>query len=161
MARRSHFAHAPADTDRGEPLTPEAMSKQEFGRRLQKLLHDRNWSQADLVREVEAKTGTKMGRDAVSTYINGRSFPTPASLNLLCKAFGLSREEILPNAVINAAQDEHPSFEMRIAAGHPGRAWVRVNRMMSLGTASEIVRLINIEDEQAAEADAAARAKHD
>ena len=152
MTRRSHFAHDPSD-ERGSPLTPEAMSKQEFGRRLQKLLHDRNWSQADLAREVETVTGAKMGRDAVSTYINGRSFPTPASLNLLCKAFGLSREELFPNALMNASADEHPAFEMRAAAGQPDKAWVRVNRMMSFETAAEIASLLNAEDRARADND--------
>lgn len=145
MSRRPHFAHTPSE-ERGSPLTPEAMSKQEFGRRLQKFLHDRNWSQADLARAVEDVTGKRMGRDAISTYINGRSFPTPASLNQLCKALNLTREELLPNSLINATQDEHPAFEMRAASGQPGRAWVRVNRLMSFETAAEIARLLNIED---------------
>lgn len=150
MARRSHFAHEPTE-ERGEALTPQAMTKQEFGRRLQKLLDERNWSQADLARAVEEKTGQKMGRDAVSTYINGRSFPTPKSLNQLCQAFGMTKEELFPNALINATQDEHPAFEMRAAAGYPGRAWVRVNRMMSFETAAEIARLLNLEDQKARE----------
>lgn len=145
MARRAHFSHDPSD-ERGSPLTPEALSKQEFGRRLQKALNDRNWSQADLARRVEEVTGRRMGRDAVSTYINGRSFPTPASLNQLCKALGMTREELFPNALINATQDEHPAFEMRAATGQPGRAWVRVNRLMSFETATEIARLLNVED---------------
>lgn len=145
MARRSHFSHDPSE-DRGTPLTPDAMSKQEFGRRLQQLLDERMWSQSDLARRVEEVTGRKMGRDAVSTYINGRSFPTPTSLNQLCQAFGMTREELFPNAVINATRDEHPAFEMRAAAGDPGRAWVRVNRLMSFETAAEIARLLNDED---------------
>lgn len=146
MARRSHFAHAPVDDDRGEALTPKALTKQEFGRRLQSLLDARGWSQADLVRAVKASTGTDMGRDAVSTYINGRSFPTPKSLNLLCKAMELTREELFPNAVLNATNDEHPALELRMAAGHPGKAWVRVNRLLRFDTAAQIVQLINAED---------------
>lgn len=148
MARRAHFAHDPS-AERGSPLTPEALSKQEFGRRLQRALHDRNWSQADLARRVEEVTGRTMGRDAISTYINGRSFPTPASLDRLCKALEMTREELLPNALINATQDEIPAFEMRAAAGEPGRAWVRVNRLMSFEAATEIARLLNIEDHRA------------
>jgi transcriptional regulator with XRE-family HTH domain len=139
MVRRSHFAHDPSE-ERGSPLTPDALSKQEFGRRLQQLLNDRNWTQSDLAREGG------MGRDAISTYINGRSFPTPASINLLCKALGMTREELLPNALINASQDEIPSFEMRAIAGMPGRAWVRVNRLLSFEAASQIAALLNVED---------------
>jgi transcriptional regulator with XRE-family HTH domain len=150
MSRRSHFAHAPSE-DRGAPLTPQAMSKIEFGRRLQRMLDERSWSQADLCRAVEDTTGRRMGRDAVSTYINGRSFPTPTSLNLLCRALGVTKEELFPNALMNASDDEHPAFEMRAAAGHPGRAWVRVNRMMTFETAAEIARLLNLEDQRLAE----------
>lgn len=145
MARRAHFAHDPSD-ERGEPLTPDQLTKQEFGRRLQKALHDRNWSQADLVRAIEEATGDKMGRDAISTYINGRSFPTPSSLNKLCKALDMTREELFPNALIAATQDENPAFEMRAAAGQIGKAWVRVNRMMSFETAAKIAALLNEED---------------
>ena len=147
MSRRAHFSNDPSD-ERGQPLTPDALTKQEFGRRLQKLLNDRNWSQADLARKAEEATGKRMGRDAISTYINGRSFPTPASVNQLCKALEVTREELFPNAAINAAQDEHPAFELRAAAGQPGRAWVRVNRMMSFETAAEIARLLQVEDSQ-------------
>lgn len=145
MARRSHFSHDPEE-ERGSPLTPEALTKQEFGRRLQALLLERGMSQADLARAAEAATGKKMGRDAISTYINGRSFPTPMSLNMLCKALGVEREELLPNSVMNATRDEHPAFEMRAAAGHPGQAWVRMNRLLSFDTASKIVQLVNQED---------------
>ncbi len=144
MARRSHFASNPSE--RGEPLTPSAMTKQEFGRHLQRALHDRNWSQADLARAVKEKTGKPMGRDAISTYINGRSFPTPTSLNMLCQGLGMTKEELFPNAVMNATDDEHPEFEMKAAAGNPGQAWVRVNRMMTFATASKIAALLNEED---------------
>jgi transcriptional regulator with XRE-family HTH domain len=90
-----------------------------------------------------------MGRDAISTYINGRSYPTPKSQELLSKALGVTREELFPNATINAVNDEHPAFEMKVAPGYPGRAWVRVNRMVSFDTAAEIVRLLNAEDQHA------------
>lgn len=146
VARKSHFALAPSVDEPVEQLTPKALTKQEFGRRLQHLLNERNWSQSDLVRAVKTITGEEMGRDAVSTYINGRSFPTPKSLNLLTQALGVTREELMPNATMQAMNDEHPALELRAASGHPGKAWVRVNRMMSFETATEIVKLINDED---------------
>lgn len=149
MARRAHFSNAPSD-DRGSPLTPQALSKQEFGRRLQQILDERSWSQADLARAVDKATGRKMGRDAISTYINGRSFPTPTSLAQLCKALDMTRDELFPNATMSATNDEHPAFEMKAAAGHPGQAWVRVNRMLTFETAAQIVVLINKEDRAAA-----------
>lgn len=153
MARRSHFAHDPAEADRGAALTPQALTKQEFGRRLQQILDERNWSQSDLVRAVNAAhPNTKpMGRDAVSTYINGRSFPTPRSLAMLCKALGMTRDELFPNGAMFASNDEHPALELKMAAGHPGQAWVRLNRLLSFETATEIVKLINEADKNAVE----------
>lgn len=148
MARKSHHALAPIDAP-AEELTPRALTKQEFGRRLQSLLHERGWNQSDLVRAVNTAfpdLDKPFGRDAVSTYINGRSFPTPKSLNMLCVALDVQREELLPNALGLAMNDEHPALELRVADGHPGKAWVRVNRMMSFDTATEIVKLIHAED---------------
>ncbi len=147
MARISRFTNQPVE-GRAEPLTPKALTRQEFGRRLQKILFDRAWSQSDLARESEAfdPKGKGLGRDLISTYINGRSFPTPKSLDILCKTLGCSRDELLPNASLFASNDEHPALELRMADGRPGKAWVRVNRLMSFDTASKIVALINEED---------------
>jgi transcriptional regulator with XRE-family HTH domain len=144
MARKSHFALAPSDDE--VPLAPNQLTKQEFGRRLARILEERFLSQSDLVRLVEKTTGEKMGRDAISTYVNGRAFPTPKSLALLCTALGLTREELLPNAAIQAINDEHPALELRAAAGHPGKAWLRINRLMRFETATKIVTIINDED---------------
>lgn len=147
MARRSHHALAPS-FDEPEQLTPTQLTKQEFGRRLAALLASRFMSQSDLVRAIKTKTGEEMGRDAISTYINGRSFPTPKSLELMCRALDVTRDELLPNATIQAINDEHPALELRAAAGHPGKAWVRINRMMGFETATAIVNLINEEDKK-------------
>ena len=154
MSRRSHHALAPAPDDRAEPLTPQAVTKLEFGRRLQALLDDRGWRQSDLMRRTIDADPEERGlkRDAISTYINGRSFPTPASLNLLARAFGITKEELFPNSTINAMNDENPALEIRQAQGHPGKAWVRVNRLMSFDLAARIATLINEEDKRNFEA---------
>jgi transcriptional regulator with XRE-family HTH domain len=147
MARKSHHAVEPA-YETPESLTPHQLTKQEFGRRLSTLLVERRWSQSDLAREVERRTGQPFGRDKISVYVNGRSFPTPKVLGMLCDALGVMREELLPNALHQAMNDEHPAVELRAAAGQPGKAWVRVNRLMSFETATKIVTLINDEDKQ-------------
>src|SRR3546814_10206285 len=70
MSRSPRYAVDPA----GEPrnlLTPRHLTKQEFGRRLYQLMLAKNWSQADLARRAE------LGRDSISTYINGKTFPDP------------------------------------------------------------------------------------
>jgi transcriptional regulator with XRE-family HTH domain len=151
MARKSHHALAPAVEPVEEQLTPTALTKQEFGRRLAAILVERHMSQSDLVRAINAKfpnLNPRFGRDAISTYVNGRSFPTPKSLGLICETLGLTRDQILPNATMQAMNDEHPAFEMRAAVGHPGKAWVRVNRLMRFETAATIAKLINEEDKK-------------
>lgn len=146
MARKSHHALAPSMEDAGDNFTPTQLTKQEFGRRLARMLTERFMSQSDLVRRIEEVTGEKIGRDAISTYVNGRTFPTPKSLELMCRALGVTREELLPNAAIQAMNDEHPAVELRQAAGHVGKAWLRINRLLSFATAAQIVGIINEED---------------
>lgn len=141
MARKSRFALPPVDmTDSG--LTPRALTKQEFGRRLFQMMMSRSMSQSDLARAAE------MGRDSISTYVNGKTFPTPLALKKLADALGVEQDELLPNGLMAAMEDEHPAVELRQAAGHPDKAWVRVNRSMSFATAAKIISLIDEEDKK-------------
>lgn len=150
MARKSHHALAPAEEQFEPMLAPNRLTKQEFGRRLAHHIIERGWNQSDLHRKTKEIDPEEkgIGRDAVSNYVNGQNFPTPKSLALLCKALDVTREELLPNAIQQAMNDEHPALELRSAAGHPGKAWVLVNRMMSFETATKIVKLINEEDKE-------------
>ena len=140
MARKSRHSLGPTPDEMTPQLTPVALSRQEFGRRLQGLLLSKGWNQSELARRAG------IGRDSVSTYVNGKTFPTPLALKALADALGLSPEELLPNSMMNAMDDEHPAVELRQAVGHPGKAWLRVNRAMSFGAAAEIIAIINRED---------------
>ncbi|HEY9550622.1 MAG TPA: helix-turn-helix transcriptional regulator [Kiloniellaceae bacterium] len=142
MSRSPRYAVDPA----GEPrnlLTPRHLTKQEFGRRLYQLMLAKNWSQADLARRAE------LGRDSISTYINGKTFPDPLSRKKLADALGVSVDELIPNGMETALDQEFPAVELKQAVGHPGMAWVRINRAMSFATAAKIIDLINQEDRQA------------
>ena len=137
MPRRSRQTMEPTPTT---SLTPKALTKQEFGRRLNGLILDKNWNQADLSRAAG------LGRDSISTYVNGKTFPTPRALNALATALGVAPADLLPNAMMSAMEDEHPAIELRQAAGHPGKAWLRINRSMSFASAAKIIEIINDED---------------
>ena len=102
----------------------------------------RNWNQSDLARAAD------LGRDSISTYVNGKTFPTPVALKKLADALGMQPGDLLPNSIMNAMDDEHPAVELRQAAGHPGKAWLRVNRAMSFSAAARIVEIINEDDER-------------
>lgn len=125
-------------------MTPKALTKQEFGRRLLALLLDKGWNQSDLAR----KAG--IGRDAVSTYIRGRSFPDPKNLRKLADALGTEMETVLPNATAKAmASDDAPMLEIKQASGHPDKVWMRVNRMVTMEQAGKIFVVLQTEPDKA------------
>ncbi len=139
MVRKSRQALPPGDIS-GVDLTPKALTKQEFGRRLYAVMMSRGMSQADLARAAE------MGRDSISTYVNGKTFPTPRAVKKIADALGVEAEELLPNGLMSAMEDEFPAVELRQAAGHADKAWLRVNRAMSFATAAKIIAMIDEED---------------
>lgn len=139
MARKSRFASPPTELP-DDALTPKALTRQEFGRRLTSLMLARDWNQSDLGRAAG------IGRDSISNYINGKTFPTPQLLKRLAEALGVEREQLLPNSMMSAIEDEHPAVELKAAAGHPGKAWLRINRAMSFETGAKIIALIDEED---------------
>jgi transcriptional regulator with XRE-family HTH domain len=124
--------HLPPSIDTAD-MTPRELTKQEFGRRLMAVMLDKGWNQSELAR------ASGLGRDAISTYIRGVSFPEPRNLHKLAAALGTEPEHLLPNAVVRAMEsDTGPMLEIRQAAGHPDKVWVRVNRMVSFDQAAEI-----------------------
>lgn len=138
MSRSSRFASAPGDSAISS-LTPKALTRQEFGRRVYQLMLAKGWRQSDLARR------SGLGRDSISTYIRGRSFPEPVSLQKMAKALGVTSEELLPNTIASAIDAEHPAIELKQATGQPGMAWLRVNRLVSISTAARIIDLLKDE----------------
>lgn len=138
MAKNTRHHLDPA-SDKG--FTPKELTKQEFGRRLMKLMMDKKWNQSDLAREAD------MGRDAISTYIRGQSFPEPKNLHKLASVLGVTVEELLPNAIARAMDsDTAPMLEIRQAANHPGKVWIRVNRMVTFDQAADIFQVLKNSD---------------
>lgn len=138
MADNPRHHQAPGDYD--DIRTPRHLTKQEFARRLSAEILARGWTQADLAHAAG------IGRDAVSTYVRGRSLPTPLSLKKMADALGIDPHTLMPNGRENAIDHDTPSFEMRESVGHPGRVWVRVNRLLSLRQALAIAHVLNAED---------------
>lgn len=117
-------------------MLPKHLTKQEFGRRLYTLMIGRGWNQSELARQAD------LPRDSISTYVRGRTLPTPKSLQALAKALDMTPADLLPNAVESAVDEDMPSIEMRVSTSAPGAAWLRVNRLVSLQTAAEVIRII-------------------
>lgn len=140
MADNPRHHLPPGDYD--EVVAPRHLTKQEFARRLSAAILDRAWTQADLARHAA------ISRDSVSTYVRGRSLPTPTNLKKMADALGIQPHTLMPNAAENAHDYDAPSFEMRESVGHPGRVWVRLNRQLTFRQAVAIARVLDVEEEE-------------
>lgn len=129
---RTHIGDSQTDPD----LRPKHLTKQEFGKRLYKLMVAKGWHQSELAR----KAGVT--RDSVSTYIRGVSLPEPGNLELLAKALDVDPVELLPNHIEAAIDNDVPSLEMKVSASDPKIAWLRVNRLVSTATCVKVVELL-------------------
>ena len=117
-------------------MAPKEIRRQEFGRDLWALMLRRGMSQSDLARRAG------LGRDSISGYVRGRNLPEPRNAKKMADALGVTVHELYPGATENAMDTEHPAIEMRQAVGQPGKAWLRVNRLVSFSTAAKIVALL-------------------
>lgn len=120
----------------GGDFTPRHLTKQEFGKRLYKLMIARGWNQSELARRAG------LNRDSVSTYVRGSSLPTPQSLVALAGALDMKPEELLPNQDIQAIEQDAPAFEMKASVSDPNKVLLRVNRLVSMSTAVKIAELL-------------------
>ena len=142
MARNSRH-HLPSKG--GEKLyddTPKSLTKQEFGRRLHAILLEKGWNQSELARKAN------LGRDAISTYVRGRSFPEPGSLHKIASALGMDPGTLLPNALESAIDQDAPALEIRESTSHPGMTWLRVNRRVTRRQALAILQILTDEGNQ-------------
>lgn len=96
----------------------------------------KGWTQSELARKAE------LPRDSISVYIRGKSLPTPISAGKLAKALGVKPEEILPNHIESAIDEDSPAFELKQSPNTPGTAWLRVNRLVTMAVGLKIAELL-------------------
>lgn len=135
MAHKARYTPTPANslTAGGEP---QVLTKQEFGRRLGKLMEKHGMNQSDLARAAG------LGRDAVSCYIRGKSFPEPKNLAKIAQALQTTPQEILPNVTMYALESEIPALEIKQAVGVPDKMWIRVNQLVKTDQAMRILQIL-------------------
>lgn len=129
----------------GDAPTPEAerpkhLTKQEFGRRVYRLMTERGWHQSELARQAQ------LTRDAVSTYVNGRSLPDPTNAKKLAEAFDMTVEQLLPNLVEQAIDRDPPAIDLKVSALNPDVAWLRINRLVRTDNAMQIMSILRDDD---------------
>lgn len=138
MARREkHHVISDAPGNKATVDMPRHLLKQEFGRRLAEKLESKGWNQSDLARHAG------MGRNNVSTWVNGGSYPSRPNLLKIAKALGMTPDELLPNHTELAIRGEvNPDLSMRASIGDPSRSWLTVNRLVSTSLAAKIMVLL-------------------
>ena len=137
---RNNRTHIPDGTTYGEAnMAPKHLTKHAFAKRLYSLMMAKGWNQSELARRAG------LPRDSVSTYIRAKVMPTPLSAQSLANALGVSPEDLLPNYVESAIEEDTPSLEMKVSVNAPSKAWLRVNRLVSLATAARVIDLIESE----------------
>jgi transcriptional regulator with XRE-family HTH domain len=147
MARSNRHFSPPGAVPAG--LAPAPIARQEFARRLHKLMRAKNWNQSDLARVAFGTTEdargytVARGRDSISSYLRGTTIPDPKNRDKLAKALGVSPEELLPNGLFDAMEQEEPSLEIKQVVGHPGQAWLRVNQLVTFDQALKIAGILN------------------
>lgn len=107
----------------------------DFGLRLKERLRAKNWNQSDLARAC------KMGRDSISTYVNGAVRPTPKNLAKIANALGCTPADLLPEYTVPVSDE--PVMEMTQLPD--GKMRVKIIQAVDLSTAIEIFNLLKRE----------------
>lgn len=141
---KSHRTRLPPEKPK-TLLIPKHLAKEEFGRRLETLMREKGWRQAELARR------SGLMRNAISVYLRGDSLPNPESLDKLAHALGVEPDKLLPNYLENTIDRNHPELEFRVSPADPKTAWIRINRALPTALAIKIMDLIAANDAQEAE----------
>lgn len=127
----------------------ENFEVEEFSRRLNKLMLDKGMKQSDLARQVWGTQTDKRGyevarnRDRISVYLSGRGYPDPVNLAKIADALGTTPEDLAPNITAATVEREKPEILMSAISGHSDKVLLRVNKLVPLSVAAEIVGILS------------------
>lgn len=130
----------------------EQLVHENFARRLHKAMLEAGMSQSDLARKVwgEIEVTDKQGRttnaarnrDRISVYLKGGGFPDPKNLSKIAKALGMTAEDLAPEAAGAAIEREAPELSMVAVAGHHDKVLLRVNKLVPMDIAVQVINLL-------------------
>jgi transcriptional regulator with XRE-family HTH domain len=133
---------SPAAGDSSE--TPRHLTKPEFARRVYEAMNNKGWYPSQLSR------ASGLSRNNISSYINGRSYPSRRSLTMLSKALGVKAETLLPNATASMLKAEQaPEISLTSSSAEPNTSWLTINTRVSTDIGIEILTLLKQEREGA------------
>lgn len=127
----------------------EKIELERFQRRLHEAINNANISASDLAAKIWGRTtdprgySVAKGRDRISAYLHGKSFPDPKNLKLLADALGMTPEELAPDITAATVEKENPEIAMTAIAGHSQRVYLRVNKLVPLPLAARVIQLLS------------------
>jgi transcriptional regulator with XRE-family HTH domain len=131
-----------------------------FGKRLKAILAKKELTASDVAAKIwDRQRNSKgalvaRGRDRLSVWINGKSFPDRENLAKLAKALNVPVSELSPDAELQAANRATPEGSIVWSKDYPpGKTFLQLAQFVSLEAALEILAIIK-RDEQKGEADA-------
>ncbi|MBG6172643.1 transcriptional regulator with XRE-family HTH domain [Labrenzia sp. EL_208] len=134
---RNYRTHADPAGDEKVKGAPKNITKDEFARRLYKAMVSKGWNQSELGRQAN------ISRDAISTYMTARNFPSPDNLSKLSKALDIEPDNLVPNYGLSAMEKDQPELEMKVSPADPSTAYLRISRRVTVATALKVLELVN------------------
>lgn len=115
---------------------PAHIMKQEFAKRVYRLMTAKDWTQSELARKAD------LPRDSISSYVRGASLPTPRSLTKLASGLGVDETDLMPNHVESALEHDNPMIEVRISPNARNTALLRINAILPADVALKIQEMV-------------------
>jgi transcriptional regulator with XRE-family HTH domain len=135
---RTHVSDdkAAAEASASVAFAPKHITKQDFAKRLYQLMVGKGWHQSELARQ------SGLARDNVSRYTTGKSMPSPLALRALARALDVKPEDIMPNYIESAIDEDAPALDIKVSTNSPTKAWLRVNQLVSTDTAVKVAQIL-------------------
>lgn len=114
---------------------PQA-TRDAFARRLDQAIKTLGINQSELARRAG------LPRDAISTYMRAKSFPTNENLVKLAKVLGMTPTELSGLPDMASRGEAKPALAIKVSSSNPNLAWIGLNRLVSFATAVEIAKIL-------------------
>ena len=132
---------APTKVQQPEAMNNRHLVKAEFAKRLYNKIAERGWTQSEFARNCD------LARDAISTYVRGRSMPSPQALEKMANVLNVRPEELLPNYYESAQSRQESTFELRDVPNEEGYMWIKLNMRLPKKVAMQIFMLAQENDD--------------
>lgn len=105
--------------------------KQRFAATVKQFMAERGWSASELARQAG------LGTDNISRYLSAKYVPGAKHLAKIAEAFGVQPAELY------GSQPDECTAELRVLRNDPTQAQLRINQVIPLDIALQILTLAN------------------